>query len=155
VSTGGAGLQCKLVQDSLKKCDTLHLWASTKRLIEGAEHINMRKEHISGAKVEFCIELAQEFKNYGQNGEGFFTMAESQRIIKAALDGVRCHMMMSTPGYTEIMLHKNRGISKLCRYYMKIIKNADLWQIHFIYGSLEQWMSFWMNEKWMNVWTKK
>lgn len=112
VTTGGASLQCKLVPDSLKKCDTLHLWASTKSLLEGAERIAMRKEHVSGASVEFCLDFAQEFKNFGSDGEGFLTTAETQRIIQFCLDGIKSHMDMTALGYTEIMLHRNRGIGR-------------------------------------------
>lgn len=110
MTTGGAGLECKREPDSLKKCDTLHIWASTRRLLEGAEQIDMRKVHTSGAAMEFCLDSAQEFKNFGSDGEGFLTTAESQRIIQHALDAMKSHMEMSAPGYTEILLHKNRGI---------------------------------------------
>lgn len=112
VSTGGAGLRCKIEPDSLKKCDTLHLWASTKRLLEGAEKFKVKKSHISGAMLDFSLDNCNEFKGFGSDGEGFLTTSESQWIIQCSLDAIKCHMDMTVPGYTEITLYKNRAIGE-------------------------------------------
>ena len=81
VSSGGAGLKAKLVPNSLKNCDTLHISADTKRLLAGAERLKIKKRHKTGASMDFCLELCKEFKDFTNDGEGFLTTSESAVIV--------------------------------------------------------------------------
>ena len=112
VSSGGADLKVKLVPNSLKNCDTLHLSGETKRLLIGAEKLKIKKPRISGISAEFCLQMSEEFQGFANGGEGFLTLSECERIIFMALQHVKPHEDGTVPGYSDVKLHKGRAISK-------------------------------------------
>ncbi|KAK2553084.1 Anoctamin-10 [Acropora cervicornis] len=91
VSSGGADLKVKLVPNSLKNCDTLHLSGETKRLLIGAEKLKVKKPRISGISAEFCLQMREEFQGFTNGGEGFLTLSECERIIFMALQHIKPH----------------------------------------------------------------
>lgn len=112
VSSGGADLKVKLVPNSLKNCDTLHLSGETKRLLIGAEKLKIKKPRISGISAEFCLQMSEEFQGFANGGEGFLTLSECERIIFMALQHIKPHEDGTVPGYSDVKLHKGRAISK-------------------------------------------
>jgi len=112
VSSGGAGLKAKLVPNSLKNCDTLHISADTKRLLAGAEKLKIKKRHQTGAWMEFCLELSKEFKDFSNDGEGFLTTSECERIVFMGLEHIKPHEDGTVPGYSDVKLYRNRATSK-------------------------------------------
>ena len=60
--------------------------------------------------MEFCVELCQEFKDFSNDGEGFLTNSESQRIILNALENMKPYEDGTVPGYSDIKLFRNRAI---------------------------------------------
>ena len=117
VSSGGADLKVKLVPNSLKNCDTLHLSGETKRLLIGAEKLKIKKRRVSGISAEFCVQTSDEFQGFANGGEGFLTLSECERIIFMALQHIKPHEDGTVPGYSDVKLHKGRAISKFI-YYM-------------------------------------
>lgn len=114
VSSGGADLKVKLVPNSLKNCDTLHLSGETKRLLIGAEKLKIKKPRISGISAEFCLQMSEEFQGFANGGEGFLTLSECERIIFMALQHIKPHEDGTVPGYSEVKLHKGRAIIPKC-----------------------------------------
>lgn len=114
VSSGGADLKVKLVPNSLKNCDTLHLSGETKRLLIGAEKLKIKKPRISGISAEFCLQMSEEFQGFANGGEGFLTLSECERIIFMALQHIKPHEDGTVPGYSDVKLHKGRAIIPKC-----------------------------------------
>lgn len=114
VSSGGADLKVKLVPNSLKNCDTLHLSGETKRLLIGAEKLKVKKPRISGISAEFCLQMREEFQGFTNGGEGFLTLSECERIIFMALQHIKPHEDGTVPGYSDVKLHKGRAIIPKC-----------------------------------------
>lgn len=114
VSSGGADLKVKLVPNSLKNCDTLHLSGETKRLLIGAEKLKVKKPRISGISAEFCLQMSEEFQGFANGGEGFLTLSECERIIFMALQHIKPHEDGTVPGYSDVKLHKGRAIIPKC-----------------------------------------
>ncbi|XP_074617984.1 anoctamin-10-like [Acropora palmata] len=114
VSSGGADLKVKLVPNSLKNCDTLHLSSETKRLLIGAEKLKVKKPRISGISAEFCLQMSEEFQGFTNGGEGFLTLSECERIIFMALQHIKPHEDGTVPGYSDVKLHKGRAIIPKC-----------------------------------------
>lgn len=114
VSSGGAGLQAKLVPNSLKGSDTLHISADTKRLLVGAEKLKIKRCLKNGAPVDFCMELSHEFKDFNDDGEGFLTESESEQIVFLALERIKPYEDGTVPGYPEVKLQKHRATIPKC-----------------------------------------
>lgn len=114
VSSGGADLKVKLVPNSLKNCDSLHLSGETKRLLIGAEKLKIKKPRISGISAEFCLQMSEEFQGFANGGEGFLTLSECERIIFMALQHIKPHEDGTVPGYSDVKLHKGRAIIPKC-----------------------------------------
>lgn len=113
VTSGGAGLEARLVPNALKGCDSLHLSAQPKRFFAGAEKLKMKKRHkATGGLDEFCVKQAQQFENFSEDGAGFLTTAEKQRIIMNALDNIKAHTDQTVPGHAKVQLLAGRSISK-------------------------------------------
>lgn len=114
VSSGGAGFKVKLVPNSLKNCDTLHISADTKRLLLGAEKLKLKRCLKDGAPVDFCIELCHEFKDFANDGEGFFSKSECELIIFQGLEHIKPHEDGTVPGYPDVKLYRNRATIPRC-----------------------------------------
>lgn len=112
VSSGGAGFKVKLVPNSLKSCDTLHISADTKRLLVGAEKLKLKRCLKNGAPVDFCVELCHEFKDFTNDGEGFLSKSESENIVFLGLEHIKPHEDGTVPGYPDVKLYRNRATSK-------------------------------------------
>lgn len=112
VRSGGAGLKAKLVPNSLKNCDTLHISADTKRLLAGAEKLKIKRCLKNGVPVDFCVELSKEFKDFANDGEGFLTKSESERIVFMGLEYIKPHEDGTVPGYPEVKIYRNRATGK-------------------------------------------
>ena len=113
MTSGGAGLEARLVPNSLKGCDSLHLSAQTKRLLTGAEKLKLKKKHkVTRGLEEFSVNLGQQFENFSEDDAGFLTTAEKQRIMMNALDNIKSHSDQTVPGYTKVQLLTGRAISK-------------------------------------------
>ncbi|EDO33029.1 predicted protein, partial [Nematostella vectensis] len=86
------------------------VWASTRRLLLGAEKLKMRKKHKSGAMVDFCLNFSQEFDDFTGDGQGYLTTAECQRVVYSALNALKSYTDITVPGYSGIHIFKNRAI---------------------------------------------
>ena len=120
VSSGGAGLKAKLVPNTLKDCDTLHISGDTKRLLVGAEKLKIRKRHKTGASMDFCLEQCKEFEGFTDDGEGFLNTSECERIVFMALEHIKPHEDGTVPGYSDVKLYRNRATSKWIYIYLFI-----------------------------------
>lgn len=114
VSSGGAGFKVKLVPNSLKNCDTLHISADTKRLLVGAEKLKLKRCLKNGAAVDFCVELCHEFKDFANDGEGFFSKRECEHIVFLGLEHIKPHEDGTVPGYPDVKLYRNRATIPRC-----------------------------------------
>ena len=62
--------------------------------------------------MDFCLELCHEFKDFTDDGEGFLTTSECERIVFMALEHIKPHEDGTVPGYTDVKLYRNRATSK-------------------------------------------
>ena len=110
VTAGGAGLDYRVDPNVVKKCDNLHIFASMRRLLEGAEKLKIEKPHKGGTLMEFSLQHCQGFVNFSMDGTGFLLESECHRIVLDALNNIRAHEDGTVPGFPDVKIHKNRTI---------------------------------------------
>lgn len=63
--------------------------------------------------MDFCLELCKDFKDFANDGEGFLTTSECERIVYMGLERIKPHEDGTVPGYSDVKLYRNRATSKL------------------------------------------
>lgn len=92
---------------------TLHLSASTIRVLEVAEELELRKCDNSGLLREFVLTQSHCFLKDGMSEEDLFTTAEKQTIVKHELENIRVAAGESfLPGYPLLRLYPGQSICK-------------------------------------------
>ncbi|KAL0274144.1 UNVERIFIED_CONTAM: hypothetical protein PYX00_006638 [Menopon gallinae] len=117
---GGAELLVRRqpLTDSLTKGVTIHLSASTSKVLEVAEELEMRKQDNTGLLREFVLTQTDCFLPEGLTVEDLFTTAEKQTIVKHELENIRAVTKDDyLPGYPMIKLYPGQSIFQvLVRY---------------------------------------
>ncbi|KAM4706305.1 anoctamin-10 [Rhinophrynus dorsalis] len=107
---GGCQLLIKSLVISEEDENIYLVGGSTKRLLLGAEALGMVKECNDGSMRPFIYNNRKEYKDFMEDNEDFFSMAECQYIIKHELDNLRARDETNIPGYPNAKLYPGKSI---------------------------------------------
>lgn len=102
----------------------MHLSASTIRILEVAEELELRKCDNTGLVREFVLTQTDCFLKEGMREEDLFTTAEKQIVVKHELENIRVLEGENfLPGYPFIKLYPGQSVCEFFFFVYYFIKN--------------------------------
>ncbi|KAI0217278.1 Anoctamin-10 [Lamellibrachia satsuma] len=110
----GGELQAELVQDDTGKPATIHVGATTERLLIAAELMELKKPYHDGSLREVSVGDLKNFQNT-DDLDAFLLMAEKQRIVLHEMKLIRApEDDLEIPGFDELKLYPGEVIIPKC-----------------------------------------
>ncbi|KAK6622610.1 hypothetical protein RUM43_008452 [Polyplax serrata] len=152
---GGAELLVKRqpLSGSLTKGITLHLSASTVRILEVAEELELRKVDNTGLLREFILTQIDCFLIDGMTEDDLFTTAEKQIVVKHELENIRVNVGENfLPGYPLLRLYPGQSIFQLFMSHGFIERCFPLHEEETLKKFSQKWyLSLFSNQPYENI----